>query len=157
MDNSFNMFFELLITNKFLLCSIPTTLFHSFTLDLVITITSTPLKSEIQISPILRTTSCPSSTCTCPPYLFPITKISECQTPVLNLCQPLSTLPLFLSSYWEGGWNSQVKTLGDLPLGDGGQSPEIPPGSLTTGVVPTAQDGDSQAVPEIRREGEVSH
>ena len=99
MDNSFNMFFELLITNKFLLCSIPTTLFHSFTLDLVITITSTPLKSEIQISPILRTTSCPSSTCTCPPYLFPITKISECQTPVLNLCQPLSTLPLFLSSY----------------------------------------------------------
>lgn len=42
-------------------------------------------------------------------------------------------------------------------LGDGGQNPEIPPGNLTTGVVPTAQDGDSQALPEIRREGEVSH
>lgn len=67
--------------------------------------------------------------------------------------------PLFLSPYWEGGWNSQVKTLGDLLFfgGDGGQSPEIPPGSLTTGGVPTAQDGDSQALPEIRREGEVSH
>lgn len=46
--------------------------------------------------------------------------------------------PLFLSPYWEGGWNSQVKTLGDLLFFG-----EIPPGSLTTGGVPTAQDGDS--------------
>lgn len=28
----------------------------------------------------------------------------------------MSCRALFLSSYWEGGWNSQVKTLGDLPF-----------------------------------------